>query len=482
MPQRRFYLALKGHVILKAKEFSSLNLSKQLLKALNEIGFLEMTQIQAACIPALLSNQDLIGQSETGSGKTAAFAIPVLQKLKGYEAFPQALILCPTRELCDQIMQECRKFAKYLESLKMVSLVGGQPIPQQLEALKKGAQLIIGTPGRTLELIKNGKVDVSKLKILVLDEADRLLEEGFAEEMKALLEKLPQSRQTVFFSATFPKGIAELSRKYQKNPKKVVIESSLNKSQMSESYIYEAEQDQKKQALLEVLRNHESSSTLIFCRTKATVDDLGKLFSELKVSAEVLHADLSQATRDRTTALFRNGSIRILVATDVAARGLDHDLLELVVNFDFPATSDIYIHRAGRVGRQGQGSKVVSLVSAFELPALEVVEKLSGQTFLRKNWQLSSGNLLDPKFQETLFKTIQLAAGRHDKISAAEVIECLKKEPEALLASDLGRIEIQENVTYIAIKPLAAKKALDKLIGSKFKISLKKNNEFLRLI
>lgn len=342
-----------------------------------------MTDVQAACISPMLSGQDLIAQSQTGSGKTAAFLIPLLQKIKGYEAFPQGMILCPTRELCEQVLQECKKFAKYLESLKVVSLVGGQPIIQQMEALKKGAQLIVGTPGRTLELIKQGKADVTKLKVLVLDEADRLLEEGFADEMKAIIAKLPKARQTVFFSATFPVTITELSRQYQRKPKIIKIENPLKEMNSIKSFIYQVEKPEKTRALVELLNKYHADSTIVFCRTKLAVDEIVTALAQVQLESKGLHSDLSQAERDLTTASFRSGQLKILVATDLAARGLDMESLKLVINFDFPANTDSYIHRAGRVGRAGRSGSVISLVTNFETELISAVEKEMDLNFIR---------------------------------------------------------------------------------------------------
>lgn len=368
---------------MKPNSFRSLGLVEPLLRVIQEMSYSEMTPIQAAGIPGLLAGKDLIGQSKTGSGKTATFVLPVLQKIKLHETQPQALILCPTRELCDQVLKECQKFSKYLPKLQTVALVGGQPYPPQEQALLNGVHLIVGTPGRTLEHFKNGTVKISKLRTLILDEADRLLEEGFAEEMKAIIEQLPYERQTVFFSATFPESMEELSQLYQKNAERITITESAQNTPTIEQYVYAAEKPEKVATFLQILKRHPSKCTLVFCRTKAMVDELGRVLKELKMNSAILHADLKQTERDRVTALFRSGRLQVLVATDVAARGLDIDVLELVINVDLPPSPDIYIHRIGRTGRAGRKGTAVSIATAYEVDILAGIENATGIKMIR---------------------------------------------------------------------------------------------------
>ncbi len=369
---------------MKTKSFSSVSFSKGILKALQELGFTDMTPIQAACIPAFLSGDDIVGQSKTGTGKTASYVLPILQKIKSYEHHPQALILSPTRELCDQILQECRKFSKYLESIRTVGVIGGQSYLKQVETLGKGIHLIVGTPGRTLELIKNKKLDVTKLKFLVLDEADRLLEEGFADEMKAIIKELPKDRQTAFFSATIAKSVEELSRVHQRNAKRITaVEDEQYTSQIYQ-FLYKSEKPEKVQTLEEILKAHPSNSTLIFCRTKLAVDEIGNILKQRNIPSEVLHSDLKQTERDQVTAKFRSGNLQILVATDVAARGLDIEMLELVINYDLPSSSDIYIHRIGRTARAGRSGTAVSIATAYEAELVSNIEKATGQKMILK--------------------------------------------------------------------------------------------------
>jgi ATP-independent RNA helicase DbpA len=358
--------------------FATLNLKDGLVRVLAEMGFATMTPIQAAALPVLLAGRDLIGQSKTGSGKTAAFVLPILQTVKANEGAAQAMILCPTRELCDQVLRECQKFSKYRTGVRVVALVGGQPYPAQHEALANGAHVIVGTPGRTLEHLKSGRLSPSKIKMLVLDEADRLLEDGFAEELNAIIDRLPQKRQTVFFSATFPESVATFSKIYQTQPERVTITDDVALAPMITQYAYAAEKPEKVQMLLTIFERHPSACTLIFCRTKAAVNEIGLALTQHSVRNRILHADLKQVERDRSVALFRKGEIQVLIATDVAARGLDIDRLELVINFDLPASADTYIHRIGRTGRAGRTGTAVSIVTDYEAGLVTEIEAATG--------------------------------------------------------------------------------------------------------
>ncbi len=462
---------------MNKNDFYTLALSEKLLLAIKEMGFTEMTPIQAASIPVLLAGKDLVGQSQTGSGKTAAFIIPILQKIDIEKAQPQAMILCPTRELCDQVLRECRKFSRAFPGLQTVALVGGQPYPPQTQHLENGVHLIVGTPGRTLEHIKNGQVKTHQLRTLVLDEADRMLEEGFADEMTAILETLPLQRQTIFFSATFPETMELLSKKFQKNAERIKIVAENQKAPMIAQYIYESEAPKKVETLIRILQTHRSMCTLIFCRTKATVAEIGQLLTKSKVSCEVLHGDLEQSGRDRAIALFRSGSVRVLVATDVAARGLDIESLELVINVDLPSSPEIYIHRIGRTGRAGRNGVAVSISTAYEASKIEAIEKFTSVKMIRQKLEKKSSSDLGAEFQKTLMKTLQICGGRLDKLRPGDILGALTAEPQPILAAKIGKIEIHERHTHVAISPEIVEMALNKLKmkkikGSKFKIYL----------
>ncbi|MES2802646.1 MAG: DEAD/DEAH box helicase [Bdellovibrionota bacterium] len=361
-----------------------MNLSKEILQVIAETGFTATTQVQADCIPVLLAGRDLIGQSKTGSGKTAAFVIPILQNTNIKNTQPQALILCPTRELCDQVLKQAQLFSKYMRGFKIAQLIGGRPMAEQTQALAGGVHLIVGTPGRTLEHFKNRNFKTLNLKMVVLDEADRLLDDAFAEEITAMMDLIPKNRQTIFFSATFPEIMNEISRKYQNNPERITIQETEDSKLQIEQYVYAAEKPQKMQTLIEILKTHPSSCTLIFCRTKLAVNEVGKRLQQEKITCEILHADLKQVDRDATTRAFRNGKLQVLVATDVAARGIDIDKLQLVVNFDLPSSPEIYIHRIGRTGRAGRKGLAVSIATEYETELVAQIESATGVKMVKK--------------------------------------------------------------------------------------------------
>ncbi len=461
---------------MSPKTFNSLPLSPPLLKVINDMGFSEMTPIQAQSLPLLLAGKDLIGQSQTGSGKTAAFIIPILEKIKVDELYAQALILCPTRELCDQVLRECRKFSKAFPGLQTVALVGGQPYPQQLQALERGVLLIVGTPGRTLEHLNEKNAKFDKLKFFVLDEADRMLEEGFADELTAIIDDLPENRQTIFFSATFPEGVESLSQRYQKKAERITIEQSSQNSLHIQQYVYDSENPQKEETLLKILKQHPSQCTLIFCRTKATVAQIGQRLSQHRVSCGVLHGDLEQPDRDKVTTLFRNGSLRVLVATDVAARGLDIDTLELVINMDMPSSTDIYIHRIGRTGRAGRKGTAISIMTEYEIPLVAEIEVTTGVRMIRQPLEKGSAGFA-PEMQSSINRTLQISGGKSHKLRPGDILGALTSEPDSVVSKDIGKIEIYERYSYVAIASAQVEKALiklrtSKIKGSKFKVHL----------
>ena len=365
------------------KFFYELKLSKEIMQAISETGFSEMTPIQAECIPAILEMRDLIGQSKTGSGKTAAFVIPVLQKIEVKNYHPQALILCPTRELCDQVLKQVHIFSKHMHGFRVVQLIGGRSMTEQNQLVTDGVHLIVGTPGRTLEHFKKRNFKVQNLQTIVLDEADRLFDDAFAEEITSIMEMLPQKKQTILFSATFPEVMNDLSQRYQKNPKRVTIHETESSKLQIEQFVYAAEKPQKMENLIFILKRHPSACTLIFCRTKLAVDEIGIRLKREKITCEILHADLKQVERDATMRAFRNGKLQVLVATDVAARGIDIDILQLVINYDLPSSAEIYIHRIGRTGRAGRKGCAVSIATEYETELVAQIEIATGTQMIR---------------------------------------------------------------------------------------------------
>ncbi len=454
-------------------------LNSDLLAVVGELGFVAPTPIQAQSIPHLLAGRDLIGQAQTGSGKTAAFGIPILQNIKPNEAHLQALILCPTRELATQVVREIRKLARRLDQFHVVSLTGGQSGRDQSLSLKNGAQVAVGTPGRVLDLMEKGRLVPDQLQTVVLDEADKMLDMGFEDEINGIFKLLPARRQTALFSATFPESILEMSGRFQKNPAKVVIEAAPESKPDIEQFLYESPTEEKINTVFRVLQQHPAQSTLIFCNMKTTVNELADALEDKDVSCAKLHGDLEQRDRDRVMAMFRNGSHRVLIATDVAARGLDIENLELVINFDFPLHVETYVHRIGRTGRAGKKGVAVSLVNEREILRVAEVERGVGGRFLRKPLGFKNQHGLTKELRDAPMQTLSISGGRKDKLRAGDILGALTGTAGGLKASHVGKIEIHDRLSFVAISSDVATLALQKLRegrikGHKFQIRFMK--------
>lgn len=348
-------------------KFEELELQAPLLRAVTEMGFEEMTPIQTQAIPAVLSGSDIIGQAQTGTGKTAAFGLPILQGIDPKKKALQAVILCPTRELAIQVSEEMHKFAKFLHGIKIVPIYGGQEIVRQIKALKSGTQIVIGTPGRVMDHMRRKTVNFNDVKMVALDEADEMLNMGFRDDIETILKEVPQERQTLLFSATMPQPIMEIARMYQKDAIHIrVVKKELTVPKI-EQYYYEVRPKTKLDALTRLLDMYSPKLSLIFCNTKRQVDELVSSLQARGYFAEGLHGDLKQQQRDRVMNSFRNGKTDILVATDVAARGIDVDDVEAVFNYDVPQDDEYYVHRIGRTGRAGRGGRAFTLVIGREV-------------------------------------------------------------------------------------------------------------------
>ncbi|KZZ17405.1 ATP-dependent RNA helicase DbpA, partial [Oleiphilus sp. HI0080] len=333
-----------------SESFSSLTLKPELLEALARLGYASMTEIQAAALPALLDGKDLIGKAKTGSGKTATFALSLLNKLQPKRYRIQVLVLCPTRELATQVADETRKLAKAMHNVKVLTLCGGQSIGPQIGSLEHGAHIIVGTPGRIQDHLRKRTLDLSNVETLVLDEADRMLDMGFMEEVEQIAEQCPRERQTLLFSATFPDKIATLAKKILQTPVQVTVEGEHSDAHIEQRFI-EVEERDKLELLSRVLRATQAPTAIVFANMKQDCADIAEFLSDQGASALALHGDLEQRERDSVLTRFVQGSCRILVATDVAARGLDVDDVALVVNADLPRDDEVYVHRIGRTGR-----------------------------------------------------------------------------------------------------------------------------------
>lgn len=339
---------------MESLQFMELNIKPEILKAVASMGFEEMTPIQARAIPVELEGADVIGQAQTGTGKTAAFAIPILQKVNPKLKKPQAMVICPTRELAIQVADEIRKLAKYMSSVKVLPIYGGQEISKQIRSLKSGVQIIIGTPGRIMDHMRRKTVKFDDICTVVLDEADEMLDMGFREDIETILREIREDRQTLLFSATMPKPILELTRMYQKNPQTIkVIRKELTVPNITQ-YYYEVRPKNKGEVLSRLLDIYDPKLSVVFCNTKKGVDELVQELQGRGYFAEGLHGDMKQTMRDRVMRSFRNGKTEILVATDVAARGIDVDDVDAVFNYDLPQDEEYYVHRIGRTGRAGK--------------------------------------------------------------------------------------------------------------------------------
>lgn len=354
--------------------FELLGFSQPVLRAVQEAGFEAPTPIQEKAIPVLLAGRDLIGQAQTGTGKTAAFALPLAERLDSTDRHTQAIVLLPTRELCIQVAEETHNLSKYCR-LRVVPIYGGQPIDRQFRALSMGAQIVVGTPGRVLDHLRRGTLDLSAIRVVILDEADEMLNMGFIEEVEEILKTAPAERQTALFSATMPPRILTLARDYLRDPERIAIEAKRRTVAQIEQSYYEVAPSQKVDALTRILDMESPGSTMIFCRTRREVDDLGEALQTRGYEAETLHGDMTQSMRDRVMGRFRSGQADLLIATDVAARGLDIDQVTHVINYDIPWDAEAYIHRVGRTGRAGRSGEAITLISPRERYQLRQIER-----------------------------------------------------------------------------------------------------------
>ncbi len=447
-----------------ASDFRSLSLGPGLLEVVEELGFTSLTPIQARGIPLLLEGKDLVGQSKTGSGKTAAFALPILSKLKLAERTSQALVLCPTRELGAQVAREVRKLGRRQAGLRVLELAGGAPLRAQTRALERGAHVLVGTPGRVLDHLKRGTLVLQTLETLVLDEADRMLEMGFQDDVEQIIAATPAKRQTVFFSATFPSSIEEMSRRHQRSPQRVTVEATEADEKLDiRQAVVVANGDDKLAVLRWVLERHPHEAALVFANLKATVAKLAQELAAQGVSAAALHGDLEQKDRDRELAKFRNGSTRTLIATDVAARGIDVEKLDLVINYDLPSRAEIYVHRIGRTGRAGRSGLAISLAGSHERERIAAIEHAIGVRLERIEPRPATAKKLSSKDDGAklgaTMDTLRISGGRRQKVRPADILGALTGEAGGLAGTDIGKIEIHEDFSYVAVNRRVSKAA-----------------------
>jgi len=445
--------------------FNTLPLSAGMLANLESLGYAQMTPIQAQSLPVIVKGLDLIAQAKTGSGKTAAFGIGLLNPINPRYFGCQALVICPTRELADQVAKEIRRLARSEDNIKVLTLCGGVSFGPQIASLEHGAHIIVGTPGRIQQHLRKGSLVLDGLNTLVLDEADRMLDMGFYDSIADIIEQTPARRQTLLFSATYPVGIKQLSSKFMRDPQQVKAESLHADSQIEQRF-YEISPDERMSAVTKVLGHFRPQSCVAFCFTKQQCQETVDHLVSKGFSAVALHGDLEQRDRDQVLAMFANRSTSVLVATDVAARGLDIDALDMVLNVELARDSEIHIHRVGRTGRAGESGVAISLVAPGEAHRAQAIEQLQKSPL---NWAplselVSKGGapLLPP------MSTLLIGAGRKDKVRPGDILGALTGDA-GIAGTQVGKIAIFDFQAYVAVERDVAKEAVQRLNSGKIK-------------
>jgi len=452
--------------------FSALSLHSDLLKNLESLGYQKMTPIQAQSLPKILNNKDVIAQAKTGSGKTAAFALGLLNKLNVKQFRVQSLVLCPTRELADQVAKEVRRLARAIHNIKVLTLCGGMPFGPQIGSLEHGAHIIVGTPGRVEEHLRKGTLRLGNLTTLVLDEADRMLDMGFQPSLDAIVEQLPRNRQTLLFSATYPDQIQSISRRIMTDPVMVAVESTHDKSTIQQHF-YKVNSDKERMTALQLLlQKYQPESSVVFCNTKREAQEITDELSSLGFSALALHGDLEQRDRDQTLVRFSNKSASVLVATDVAARGLDIEALDAVINYQLARDTEVHVHRIGRTGRAGSKGVACSLYTEKEAYKVALLEDYLDQLIVGE--PLPPMQLLEKPILTPSMETLQIDGGKKQKVRPGDILGALTSKDdsegsESISGADVGKINIFDRSAYVAVKSDVCKLALKKLSQGKLK-------------
>ncbi len=445
--------------------FSSLSLPPAVLENLLRLGYERMTPIQAAALPLALAGKDLIAQAKTGSGKTAAFALPLLANLNPRRFAVQALVLCPTRELAEQVTQELRRLARAEDNIKILTLCGGATMRPQIASLAHGAHIVVGTPGRILDHLSRETLSLDALNTLVLDEADRMLDMGFAEDIATVVQRCPKQRQTLLFSATYPEGVVKLATRFMRDPQQVKLTERHATTKIRQRF-YEVKEGERLHAVGLLLDHYRPVSTLAFCNTKQQCRDLVAVLQGQGVVALELHGDLDQRERDQVLVQFANGSCSVLVATDVAARGLDIAHLEAVINVDITPEIEVHTHRVGRTGRADEAGWAFSLASVDEMGRVGRIDEMQGSASqwhpLSELTPAATGPLRPP------MATLQILGGRKEKIRAGDVLGALTKDM-GFEAAQIGKINVNEFSTYVAVEQGIADEAARRLNAGKVK-------------
>ncbi|MDQ7090798.1 MAG: ATP-dependent RNA helicase DbpA [Methylococcales bacterium] len=445
--------------------FSTLPLSKNQLTNLDSLGYQRMTAIQAQGLPHVLQGKDLIAQAKTGSGKTATFGIGLLNALNPRFFGVQGLVLCPTRELADQVGKELRKLARAIPNIKVVLLCGGKPFAFQKDSLQHGAHIVVGTPGRIQDHLKRETLDLKGLKTFVLDEADRMLDMGFSEVINDIINQTPATRQTLLFSATYPNSIKKMCHSVLDNPITVSVESEHQTNIIKQTF-YSVKESQRFDSLLALFEHYQPETTVVFCHTKIQCNEVARFLDGHAIEALAIHGDLEQRDRDQVLVRFANKSCSVLVATDVAARGLDIKSLSAVINFELPRDPEIYVHRIGRTGRAGETGMALSLFIDSEKMRVTAIEGYQDKACVYEDFKHLNR---DAKFSvHPKMATLQIDAGRKNKVRAGDILGALTGDA-GLKGPQIGKIDIFDKQSYIAIERMALRKVLNYFIEGKVK-------------
>ena len=453
---------------LKTNAFATLALAPAALANLEQLGYFEMTPIQAASLPVALAGTDLIAQAKTGSGKTAAFALALLAKLNPRWFSVQAMVMCPTRELADQVTVEIRRLARAQDNIKVVTLCGGIALRGQRASLENGAHIVVGTPGRIMDHLERGYLVLDGLNTLVLDEADRMLDMGFFDDIAKVVKQTPNERQTLLFSATYPEGIEKLARQFMRTPQQIKIEAPQAQSQIEQRF-YEVTRANRLETVGKLLMHFRPVSTLAFCNTKQQCKDLVDLLQQQGFNALALYGELEQRERDQVLAQFSNRSCSVLVATDVASRGLDINQLEAVINVDITPDPEVHVHRVGRTGRAGASGLALSLASMNDMGAVGKIEQYQHFSSTWFGLETLTPASTDPLLAPMV--SLQILGGRKEKIRPGDVLGALTNDEggPAYTREQIGKIQVTEFCTFVAVDRQIASAACAKLNAGRIK-------------
>ncbi|AXY02043.1 ATP-dependent RNA helicase DbpA [Vibrio alfacsensis] len=449
---------------MSKQTFDQVGLNPALLETLESLNYTHMTPIQALSLPAILNQRDVIGQGKTGSGKTAAFGLGVLSNLNVKRFRVQSLVLCPTRELADQVAKEIRTLGRGIHNIKVLTLCGGMPMGPQIGSLEHGAHILVGTPGRILDHLEKGRINLEELNTLVLDEADRMLEMGFQDALDAVIDAAPKQRQTLLFSATFPEKIEQIAQRIMQSPEMIKVESTHDTSSIAQ-YFYKVDgSEARDEALANLLLTHQPESAVVFCNTKKEVQNVADELHHKGFSVIDIHGDLEQRERDQALVQFANKSVSILVATDVAARGLDVDNLDAVFNFELSRDPEVHVHRIGRTGRAGSKGLAFSFFGEKDGLRVARIEEYLDMDVMPATLPAKSNQ---QPYQSKMV-TIQIDGGKKQKVRPGDILGCLTGK-DGIPGSQVGKIHLFPMRAYVAVDKAAAKKALQTISNGKMK-------------